>query len=337
MATSIASGAVAGATLSWVADLNGAAGSLFLKHSASGLSNNYVARLDSDGSLHLLGTGGLALNGGSLTGVVALSISGAMTATQFNGSGAGLTSGTVPNAALVTAPVTSVGASGNLSSSGGTAPSITMTATPSFTTLTLAGALTGATTGGFSGAVTASQFNGSGAGLSAGTVPNAALVTAPVTSVSASGNLASSGGTAPAISITANPSFTTLTLAGALSGATTGSFSGAVSMAALTATSGSFSSSITATNFTKSSLRALKTDIAPLSMDALDALKRTDLVTYRYKNGAEQHLGFLADEVPTELSPTHQDFDLAHVLTVALQAIKQLTSKVERLERHAGY
>jgi hypothetical protein len=68
----------------------------------------------------------------------------AITATQFNGSGAGLTSGTVPNAALVTTPVTNVTGSGNISSSGGTTPNITTIASPAFTSIGLDGASAGA-------------------------------------------------------------------------------------------------------------------------------------------------------------------------------------------------
>ncbi len=75
--------------------------------------------------------------GSSAYGPISASVNGALTATQFNGSGAGLTAATVPNAALVTTPVTSVTATGNLASSGGTTPAITMSATPTFTNLTV--------------------------------------------------------------------------------------------------------------------------------------------------------------------------------------------------------
>jgi Chaperone of endosialidase len=65
-----------------------------------------------------------------------IDVSGSITGSEFIGSGAGLTDATVPNAALVTSPVTSVTASGNLSSSGGLTPVITITDTPTFTTVT---------------------------------------------------------------------------------------------------------------------------------------------------------------------------------------------------------
>jgi hypothetical protein len=78
--------------------------------------------------------------------------------------------------------------------------------------LTIAGALSGATTGGFSGIVTASRFNGSGAGLTTATVPNAALVTSAVTAVTASGGLTSSGGLTPNLTINATQALTSITL-----------------------------------------------------------------------------------------------------------------------------
>ncbi len=90
------------------------------------------------------------------------------TAGQFVGSGAGLTAATVPNAALVTTPVTAVAASAPITSSGGATPTV--------------------------GCVTC------------------------VTAVAASGNLASSGGTTPAISLSATPSFTSVTVNGTTSG-----------------------------------------------------------------------------------------------------------------------
>jgi hypothetical protein len=89
-----------------------------------------------------------------------------------NISGANITAGTLPNAALVTTPVTSVTASGNLASSGGTTPAITLAAAPT---------------------LTGTNFTG---------IPLAALTTAPVTSVTGSGNIASSGGATPNLTFT---------------------------------------------------------------------------------------------------------------------------------------
>jgi hypothetical protein len=181
-----------------------------------------------------VGAGSNAVIGGTSTvptvGVVsAPSFAGAVTASQFNGSLAGATSSTLPNAALVTPALTSLTCSANVTCGTGTTPTVQLVAAPTI----------------------------SGANVTAGTLPNAALVTSAVTSVTASGNLASSGGTTPAITMAASPSFTNLTLAGTLSGATTGSFSGAVSAGSLSlsgaitgATTGGFSGAVTGASFT---------------------------------------------------------------------------------------
>jgi hypothetical protein len=78
------------------------------------------------------------------------------------------------------------------------------------------------TTGTFTGTVTANSFTGSGAGLTTGTIPNAALVTTPgtVTGVTGTSPIVSSGGAAPAISVAPSP-----TLVGTV---TAGSFVGTV-------------------------------------------------------------------------------------------------------------
>jgi hypothetical protein len=65
------------------------------------------------------GTGGGVQASISATGVIA--------GTSFSGSGAGLTTGTIPDSALVTAPVTSVSAGTGITSTGGTSPTISNT------------------------------------------------------------------------------------------------------------------------------------------------------------------------------------------------------------------
>ena len=106
----------------------------------------------------------------------------------------------------------------------------------------------------FSGLVTAAgvtlssgSFTGSGANLTG--IPGSAITGGVVTSVSGTGNIASTGGSTPTISISDNPSFSgSLSASGGLTsgsglntggpilGATTGSFSGALSAASVTAT-----------------------------------------------------------------------------------------------------
>ncbi len=132
-------------------------------------------------------------------------------------------SGTWPaqavNVATGAGGVTSVTASSPLASSGGTTPSISITSPLPITnggTATATPSLVSGTNTTVSGTWPAQAVNLvsapsiSGANLTSGTVPNTSLVTAPVTSVTASGNLSSSGGTTPAVTITATPVFTTL-------------------------------------------------------------------------------------------------------------------------------
>ena len=151
--------------------------------------------------------------GSSTYGPTSASVNGALTATQFNGSGAGLTAATVPNAALVTTPVTSVGASGPIASSGGTTPSISCATCVTSVTASAPIASSGGTTPALTltGLVPiANGGNGTATPLLAATSPLAVTGVWPaqsfacatcVTSVTASAPIASSGGTTPALTL----------------------------------------------------------------------------------------------------------------------------------------
>lgn len=125
-------------------------------------------------------------------GTSTASVAGTFAATQFNGSGAGLTAGTVPRASFV--PMTGLRAV--VTDAGGNDTTAVDLPVLLSTAQTVAGIKT------FS-----SPPVMSGASITATTIPNAALVTTPVTAVTASGNLASSGGTTPAITIANAPTF----------------------------------------------------------------------------------------------------------------------------------
>jgi hypothetical protein len=123
--------------------------------------------------------------------------------------------------------VTAVTGSGNIASSGGTTPNITITNSPTFTGTVTAGTSiidTPLTPGnclqaGTAGLLTTTSFAcGSGSGTvtnvgaiaplssSGGTTPNIACVTC-VIAVNGTGNISSTGGTAPTVSITSAPTF----------------------------------------------------------------------------------------------------------------------------------
>jgi hypothetical protein len=122
-------------------------------------------------------------------------IAGAVHAASFYGSGVGLTSATVPNAALVTSPVTAVTGTGNIASTGGLTPAISITAAPVFSNVTDSALSSGncvqASTAGLLTTVAGACGTGSGT----------------VTSVTGTGNISSTGGTTPIVSVTDAPNF----------------------------------------------------------------------------------------------------------------------------------
>jgi hypothetical protein len=148
--------------------------------------------------------------------------------------------------------VVTVTGSGNIVSSGGTSPNITTVASPTFTNVTatgIAAANSLAVTAGATAASLAlttplpiasggtatgapSLVNGTNTTVS-GTWPaqavNVVTGAGGVSAVTASGNAASSGGTAPNITIVANPSFSSVTATGGISAATVASTSASTS------------------------------------------------------------------------------------------------------------
>lgn len=149
------------------------------------------------------------VSGASLTGLVGVRLT-----TAPGGLAVRPTNGTV----------TAVTASGNLSSSGGATPNLTLNATPTITGTNFSGIPNAALVTPPVTAVTASGNLASSGGLTpnvtlnaaptiTGTnfsgIPNAALVTPPVTAVTASGNLASSGGLTPNVTLNASPAIQT--------------------------------------------------------------------------------------------------------------------------------
>jgi hypothetical protein len=189
---------------------------------------------------------------GAVTGVTTLTASGVVTASSFSGSGSGLSSHSIPNASIVTSPVTSVTASGYLTSSGGLTPNLTMTATPSFTSVTLGTALavssggTGSATQNFVDITTTQTIGGSktfsgtvvlsGASITAGTVNiGTGGAQTGVLPVANGGTAASSLGAAPFVVLTPGSQQTgsinissTLTASSVLTGTSTYSTNAAV-------------------------------------------------------------------------------------------------------------
>lgn len=155
----------------------------------------------------------------ALTAPLALIYGGNATATPSLVAGTNTTvSGTWPaqsvNVATGAGGVTAVTGSGNIASSGGTTPNITLVNPPTISganitaaTIPLAALVAGnAVLAGpetFTGVIPfSSPPVMSGASITTGTVPDAALVTAPVTAVTGTAPITSSGGTTPVIALT---------------------------------------------------------------------------------------------------------------------------------------
>jgi hypothetical protein len=137
-----------------------------------------------------------------------LGLTGSLHATSFYGSGANITTGTIPDAALVTAPVTSLTAGSNIVVGSGSTPTVAVTNAPSFTgplsasTLTATGLTSGdcvqASTGGLLTTATGACSTGTVTGLTAGNgivvgtgpTPSVALAN----SITVSGNIITTGG-----------------------------------------------------------------------------------------------------------------------------------------------
>lgn len=153
---------------------------------------------------------GGVLSGTSLYGSTSASVNGGLTAASLTASGlsVGQCVQTTTGGLLTTTGSACAGLGNVLSVAAGASGNVTCSPTTGNVICDTVNAPT------FTGAVTASSFVGSGAGLTAGTIPNTALATTPVTSVTGTSPIASSGGTTPAISIASNPGFTGTATAG---------------------------------------------------------------------------------------------------------------------------
>lgn len=91
-----------------------------------------------------------------------------------------------------------------------------------------------------------------------------------------------------------------------------------------------------ATAFIQTSLRSLKKDIQPFEGNALRILNATNVRTFIYKSDSEniKHIGFIADEIPDEMSSTgHEGVDHSNTVALLVKALQEMTAKVEAMER----
>ena len=84
-----------------------------------------------------------------------------------------------------------------------------------------------------------------------------------------------------------------------------------------------------------SSKRAFKTNVSDFDKSALDIINATKIVNYTYKSDKKRnnHIGFIADDTPSELSGKDKDAMVyGDCIGVLLKAIQELSKKIEDLE-----
>ena len=81
-------------------------------------------------------------------------------------------------------------------------------------------------------------------------------------------------------------------------------------------------------NVREISSREGKDDIATWEADALSAVLDTRVVSYTSMSNGSSHVGFIAEELPPEVSPMGDSIYLSDVVAVAYRAIQQLVEEV---------
>jgi hypothetical protein len=91
---------------------------------------------------------------------------------------------------------------------------------------------------------------------------------------------------------------------------------------------------VNATSFFQQSSRILKTNIIPFESSATDLLNKVNVVEFNYLSDLEnKHIGFIAEDTPTELSTINQNvMDTNSTIGVLIKAVQELTDKVKELE-----
>ena len=89
-----------------------------------------------------------------------------------------------------------------------------------------------------------------------------------------------------------------------------------------------------ASAFYQTSSRTFKTNIEPLNISGIDLLNDVNIVTFNYLNDLDnQHIGFIAEDTPKELSTKNQNvMDTNSAVGVLIKAVQELTNKVKELE-----
>ena len=81
----------------------------------------------------------------------------------------------------------------------------------------------------------------------------------------------------------------------------------------------------------------VKKDIQPFAKSALDIIKQTDIVSFKYdlddlEISEIPKIGFIANETPKELSGPNQDMmEINSTIAIAIKAIQELDEKIINL------
>ena len=97
-----------------------------------------------------------------------------------------------------------------------------------------------------------------------------------------------------------------------------------------------FNTGVTAYSFSANSSRKVKKDISPSLLSALDIIKDTEIVNFKYINDTEdiQHIGFIAEDTPEILStPQKSKMDMVNCIGVLMKAVQEITKGMADLEK----
>jgi len=92
---------------------------------------------------------------------------------------------------------------------------------------------------------------------------------------------------------------------------------------------------VNASTVNTTSLRKKKKNIHDFNKSALDIINNTKIVYYTYKDDPSktEHIGFIADDTPSELSGVKKDsMVISDTIGVILKAIQELNQKIEELK-----
>lgn len=93
---------------------------------------------------------------------------------------------------------------------------------------------------------------------------------------------------------------------------------------------------VSASAFYQVSSRTMKTNIEPFTGSGLNIMGSVQVVRFNYLNDLQNsHIGFIAEDTPTELSTINQNvMDTNSTIGVLIKAVQELTTRVNELERN---